>query len=79
MKLKTLKDIGFAFDEKGRTDAIIIAKSEIKAEAIKWVKEKKGFNTFKEYHYSKKVEMVEIKSGWRDFCEFHNITEEHLK
>ena len=59
-ELKTLKDLGNEFEDTGR---IYIEDIELKAEAVKWVKEGLEKN----------------KNFFNLFCEFHNITEEDLK
>jgi len=65
MKLKTLKDFG-------TKDLEWVNINELKAEAVKWVKEKYNlkYTTGVGFHADK---------GWLEFMEFHNITEEDLK
>ena len=65
MKLKTLKDLRCL---KGK-----VRRTEVKAEAIKWVKEKGIVWIGKDNFY--------IKENFTliDWMKFHNITEEDLK
>ena len=72
--LKTLKDIGFAFDKNGKTDAIIISKEELKQEAIKWVKH---FGAT--YPLSAQAHDGVAYGGILAFMKFFNLTEADLK
>ena len=73
-KLKTLKDIeclDSTHDHRTRGDFCIVRKSDLKQEAIKWVKNCK---------ICKLTELADtICRGCERFVTFFNITEENLK
>lgn len=69
-KLKTLKDLEClnpTHDHKTRGDFCIIRKDELRAEAVKWVKQKRRF--FPWFR----------RTDGEDFMDFFNLTEEDLK
>ena len=73
MKLKTLKDLEKETELRMSNGNVVRRNFDIiKAEAVKWVKEK--FNLKHTigcgFHADK---------GWLEFTQFHNITEEDLK
>ncbi len=69
MKLKTVKDFECAIcgGKKCHKDSRAINQKELKAEAIKWVKNER------EYHNKFRDARANV------LMEFHNITEEDLK
>jgi len=76
-KLKTLKDLGFDERGKGDDEDIRISRQGLKAEAVKWVKERKYFKIPE--GVSPHVHRAYMR-GEREFIRhFFNLTDEDLE
>ena len=83
MKLKTLKDLGClneTHDHKTRGDFCIVRKDDLKAEAIKYVKDMQGFIDRNEGKISirENDEDATLRGGIEWIKHFFNITSEDL-
>jgi len=76
MKLKTLKDLGGFYEPKEKVTWY--ADKMIKAEAIKWVKERIKDRVWA-LRYEDEMSIIRYDAQMGSFREFFNITEEDLK